>query len=286
MPLAWKIGGWNVNGLRAVARKGALAEYLERQSPDVLCLTETKLSDNPRDAFAHRDYPHQHFHISTAKKGYSGTAVWSKIPPKRVVDEQLGVEEGRVIVAEFEPFVVVCVYTPNSGEGLKRLSFRTEEWDVRFAEMLARIERPVVVVGDLNCARHPIDVHDPTRCARIAGYTPQERQSFEIVLARRRLVDSFRLLHPHASDAYSYWSYRQRARLNNRGWRIDYVLVSEEIAVAAADIDAEQMGSDHCPVHAVIGLKAGAQKEKEPEGAITQTPTAPPPSPPASSVRT
>ena len=250
----WKIGGWNVNGLRAVARKGALQEYIARQSPDVLCLTETKLSAPP-ESLAREHYPYQEYHISTAKKGYSGTAIWSKTEPLRVVFPTLGVEEGRLIVAEFEPFVVVCVYTPNAGQDLKRLDFRTREWDRNFQRLIASIERPVVVVGDLNCARTLLDVHDPTRCAQLAGFTPSERHSFETVLCECRLVDPFRVLHPDRPDAYTYWSYRQHARARNRGWRIDYTLVSASLVskVLDASIDSEQMGSDHCPIHIVLG---------------------------------
>lgn len=266
----WTIAGWNVNGIRSVLRKGALQPFLSATAPDIVCWTETKLSGGTQEevdrdvAIAFPAYPYRAYNVSV-RPGYSGTAIWSRHPPLRVMhnmsaivramppplDDELE-REGRVLTAEFAPFYVVCVYTPNAGQTLQRLALRTQAWDPVFCEFIQTLQRhkPVVIMGDLNCAHTAHDIHDPCRNARVAGYTQEERAGFETLLRSAQLVDSYRALHPHARACYTYWSYRSRARAANRGWRIDYGLLSAALRphLQHAAIHGDQMGSDHCPV--------------------------------------
>lgn len=245
---------WNVNGLRAVMKKG-FEDIFWGLDADIFCLQETKLQAGQLEL----DLPgYEQFWCYAEKKGYSGTAVLTRIKPLGVSYNLGHAEhdsEGRVITLEFEDFYLVCVYTPNSQDGLKRLDYRMQ-WEDAFRDYLVELDhiKPVVVCGDMNVAHEEIDLKNPKTNTQNAGFTPQEREKMTALL-ERGFVDTFRLLHPDERDRYSWWSYMQRSRERNIGWRIDYFLVSERIApnVTLADIDEKVMGSDHCPV--ILELK-------------------------------
>tara|TARA_Y100001934_G_scaffold283155_1_gene400834 strand:- start:590 stop:1375 length:786 start_codon:yes stop_codon:yes gene_type:complete len=242
---------WNVNGLRACRKKG-FDEFVRERAPEVLCLQEVKLNPEviPDDDFG---YPYRRYHLAD-KKGYSGTAVFSKIEPlSMTVDFPDGshVGEGRVITCEFDDFYVVNVYVPNSKGDLSRLGYRHDSWDPDLRRYLCelRLKKPVTLCGDLNVAHQEIDLANPKSNRRNAGFTDEEREGMNNFLSAG-FVDTFRHLHPATTGAYSWWSYRAGARQRNVGWRIDYFLASEELApsLREAFILPEILGSDHCPV--------------------------------------
>ncbi|HBM86509.1 MAG TPA: exodeoxyribonuclease III [Opitutae bacterium] len=252
-----KLISWNVNGLRAALKKGFEA-FLESEQPDVLCLQETKISSDLVDNFAFLGYPHAYWNCA-AKKGYSGTAILSKTPP-RSVQYGLGIEkhdnEGRVISAEFDDYFLVTVYTPNAqghdeNKRPRRLDYRTKEWDVDFLAHVKALEatKPVVFCGDLNVAHQEIDLTNPKPNRKNAGFTDEERARFDAIL-EADFVDSFRHLYPDATERYSWWSYRAGARKRNIGWRLDYFCTSKILVEQFADarILDQVEGSDHCPV--------------------------------------
>ena len=247
---------WNVNGWRSVMRKGEMDAIMDRRQPDVMCLQEVKLSSsNDLEAWADERGYDAHVHLGE-RKGYSGTAtlVRRESLATRVRSVERWGDEGRVVVLRLDDLTIVNVYTPNSGErALERLDYRVEEWDPAFRKMVRAETKKnnTVVVGDLNCARTDRDVDKPERKARSAGFTPQERESFEKLLKECALEDAWRRLHPD-DVAYTYWSYRTRARDRDVGWRIDYVLTSAMVRVRECEILKEQMGSDHAPVTAVL----------------------------------
>ena len=235
---------WNVNGLRAAIRKG-FGSYVARFEPDVLCLQEIKCpAGTPLPEDAEAAFPHKIWHPA-AKPGYSGTAVFSKF-----FAGENHPEEGRVITAEFPRAFVVCAYVPNSQNELARLDYRLR-WDADFREHLRRLaeKKSVLVCGDMNCAHEPIDIARPKGNERSAGYTIEERNSFSDTLAAG-FVDTFRAKNPERAEAYSWWSYRMKARERNVGWRIDYWLASDDLAEKFLDpeIHPDVEGSDHCPV--------------------------------------
>jgi len=248
-----RIVSWNVNGLRALHQKGGLGA-LEAENADVICLQETKATAE-QVAGILATYPHQSW-SSAEQKGYSGTAVLSRLRPLAV---RIGMGsrehdgEGRVISLDFPDFWLVTVYTPNSGRGLARLDYRLE-WDRAFLRYLRRLEKskPVVFCGDLNVAHREIDIANPKANRRNAGFTDEERDSFSRVL-ESGFVDTFRELHPEAGQ-YTWWSYMYSARAKNIGWRIDYVCMSRSLLprLRAAFILSAVMGSDHCPVGAEV----------------------------------
>ncbi len=243
-----KLISWNVNGLRSVLGKGFL-DFFKAQDADVFCLQEIKLSEGQLSL----DLPGYHCYYNYAeKKGYSGTAVFSKREP---VSVQFGSDnEGRVCTLEFEDVYVVDVYTPNSQDELARLPFRLE-WDKNFREYVSALDKkkPVLICGDLNVAHKEIDIKNPKANLRNAGFTIEERESFDRLL-QCGFIDSFRYLHPDLKDAYSWWSYRFKARERNAGWRIDYWLVSSRSAdrIKDAGINADVTGSDHAPVYVIF----------------------------------
>jgi len=252
-----KLISWNVNGLRAVLKKG-FEDFLDHCGADVVCLQETKISDDLTSGFEFDGYPHVYWNCAR-KKGYSGTAILSKVEPLSVKNG-IGIEkhdgEGRVITAEFEDYHLVTVYTPNAqnhdeNKRPRRLDYRTQEWDVDFLSYVKELEKhkPVVFCGDLNVAHTEIDLANPKSNRKNAGFTDEERAGFDNILAAG-YVDSFRHLHPEKTEADSWWSYRAGARKRNVGWRIDYFCVSTSLmtAVENAEIHSEVMGSDHCPV--------------------------------------
>ena len=247
-----RIISWNVNGIRAVAKKG-LFDILKELDHDVFCFQETKAQeDQVMEVFA--DYDQISKYANQAeKKGYSGVAMLSKEKPKSV-NKGIGIEEhdteGRVLTADFERLYLVTVYTPNSGNGLKRLPYR-EEWDRAFAEYIANLrkEKPVVICGDLNVCHQDIDLARPKpNYNKSAGYTQKEIDGLDGLISVG-LIDSFRTMHPDEVK-YSWWSYRAGARGKNIGWRIDYFLVDVRLQsnIKEADILTDVMGSDHCPV--------------------------------------
>lgn len=252
-----KLLSWNVNGLRAALKKG-FADFLAEESPEVLCLQETKISDALVPDFAFEGFPHAYWNCA-GKKGYSGTAILSKTEPLSVRNG-LGIEkhdgEGRVITAEFEDYFLVTVYTPNAqnhdeNKRPRRLDYRTLEWDVDFLQYVKALEskKPVIFCGDLNVAHTEIDLANPKTNRKNAGFTDEERAGFDNILAAG-FVDSFRQLYPDATDRYSWWSYRAGARKRNVGWRIDYFCVSKSLVPRIRDsLILDQVGgSDHCPV--------------------------------------
>ena len=248
-----KMISWNVNGLRACMKKG-FQEYFEAADADIFCLQETKLQEGQIDL----ELPGYHQYWNYAeKKGYSGTALFTKEEPISV-RYGIGIEEhdmeGRVITAEFPEYFVVTVYTPNSQDELKRLAYRME-WEDAFLSYLKGLEqeKPVIFCGDLNVAATEIDLKNPKRNVGNPGFSPEERAKFQELL-HAGFTDTFRALHPDERDAYSWWSYRFHARENNAGWRIDYFLCSDRAAekIENAGIRSDIYGSDHCPVELEI----------------------------------
>ena len=244
-----KLISWNVNGLRSCLTKGFL-EYVKNEDPDVICLQETKLQ--PEQAVFELEGYHRYFY-SAEKKGYSGTAVLTRQEPLSVVfgfGDDIHRHEGRVITAEYPDFYLVCCYTPNSQDGLKRLDYRMQ-WEDDLRAYLMELDRtkPVVYCGDLNVAHEDIDIANPASNHKNAGFTDEERGRMTDLLAAG-FTDSFRHLHPDEKDAYSWWSYFAKARERNVGWRIDYFLVSSvwKDHIKGASIHSDILGSDHCPV--------------------------------------
>lgn len=244
-----KLVSWNVNGLRAVVGKNFM-EVFQSLDADVFCLQETKLQKGQIEM----DLPgYYEFWNYAEKKGYSGTAIFSKMEPQNVF-YGLGIEEhdheGRVITLEFEEFFLTCVYTPNSQDGLKRLAYRMT-WEDAFLERMKELDRvkPVIWCGDLNVAHKEIDLKNPKTNHMNAGFTDEERAKMTAAI-EAGFTDSFRYFYPDKEGAYSWWSYRMRARERNAGWRIDYFMVSDRFAERMEDakILSEIYGSDHCPV--------------------------------------
>lgn len=245
-----KLVSWNVNGLRSALGKGFL-DYVAAEDPDVICLQETKLQ--PEQAVF--DLPGYHRYFNSAdKKGYSGTAILTKTEPLSVTYDFGGDEhrhEGRVITAEYPAFYLVCCYTPNSQDGLKRLPYRMQ-WEDDLRSYLQELDgkKPVVYCGDLNVAHREIDLKNPKTNRQNPGFSDQEREKMSALLDAG-FVDTFRYIHGDVTDRYSWWSYRFHARDKNVGWRIDYFIVSQRLKdkVKAADIRDNIFGSDHCPVY-------------------------------------
>lgn len=250
-----KLISWNVNGLRAVVNKG-FKETFSSLDADFFCLQETKLQEGQID-LSFEGY--QSFWNYAEKKGYSGTAIFTKHAPLSV-SYGIGIEEhdheGRVITLEYESFYLVTVYTPNSQNELKRLDYRMR-WEDDFLAYVKKLDekKPVIFCGDLNVAHREIDLKNPSSNRRNAGFTDEEREKMTTALSSG-FVDSFRLLYPDLTGVYSWWSYRFNARKNNAGWRIDYFIVSEKLKekVKDAKIHTDILGSDHCPVELLIEL--------------------------------
>ena len=244
-----KLISWNVNGLRSCLQKGFL-DFCAQADADIYCLQETKLQAGQAEV----DLPGYHMYWNYAdKKGYSGTAVFTRQEPLSVTcgfGDDLHRHEGRVITAEYPDFYLVCCYTPNAQDGLKRIDYRMQ-WEDDFRAYLLELDekKPVVLCGDLNVAHQEIDLKNPGPNRGNAGFSDQERGKMTELLSAG-FVDTFRHLYPDRTGAYSWWSYRFNARKNNAGWRIDYFIVSQRLAgrVAASEILSDVYGSDHCPV--------------------------------------
>ncbi len=240
---------WNVNGLRAVVQKG-FEDIFYGLNADIFCIQETKLQAGQIDL----DLPEYYQYWSYAeKKGYSGTAVFTKIKPLSVV-YNLGLTEhdteGRAVTLEFEGFYLVCVYTPNSQDGLKRIGYRMS-WEDAFRDYVSNLDedKPVIICGDMNVAHEEIDLKNPKTNRGNAGFSDEEREKFSELLDAG-FTDTFRYLYPDTVGAYSWWSFRANARANGVGWRIDYFLASDRLRdnIEKAYICPEIFGSDHCPV--------------------------------------
>lgn len=250
-----KLISWNVNGLRACTGKGFM-EYFDKTDADIFCLQEIKLSEGQYDW---RKEGYHVYYNYAQKKGYSGTAIYTKEEPLSVkygmgIDEHDN--EGRIITLEFEAYYVVTVYTPNSQSELARLDYRMK-WEDDFRSYLNKLkeDKGVIVCGDMNVAHKEIDLKNPKTNRKNAGFTDEERQKMTALLDSG-YIDTFRYFHPDEEGIYSWWSYRFKAREKNAGWRIDYFLVSGELEekIIDASIHTDVMGSDHCPVELLIDL--------------------------------
>lgn len=248
-----KMISWNVNGLRAIVKKGFIDIFNELDA-DIFCLQETKLQEGQIDL--QLEGYHQYWNYAE-KKGYSGTAMFTKEEPMSVA-YGLGIEEhdkeGRVITLEFNDYYVITVYTPNSQNELARLDYRMS-WETDFKDYMKNLEKnkPVIVCGDLNVAHKEIDLKNPKANRKNAGFSDEEREKLTNLL-NDGFIDTFRYFYPDNEGMYSWWSYRFNARANNAGWRIDYLLASKELEskLVGAKIHNELMGSDHCPVELII----------------------------------
>lgn len=250
-----KLISWNVNGLRAVLSKTFETQFKDFDM-DILCLQETKIQPgqvnfDPQGYYSYYNY--------AVKKGYSGTAVYSRVEPLSVqygIGDEMHDQEGRVITCEYDSFFLVCVYTPNAQRDLLRLDYRME-WEVAFLDYIKSLDKkkPVVICGDLNVAHQEIDLKNPKGNRRNPGFTDEERGRMTMLL-EAGFVDSFRYLYPSVKERYSWWSYRFSARMKNIGWRIDYFIVSERMKskIMAADILDQEMGSDHAPVYLELNI--------------------------------
>lgn len=251
-----KLISWNVNGLRAVAKKNFFP-FVEHYQPDILALQETKAEASQlQEGFDITGY-YRYLACSTARKGYSGVAVYSRAQPLNVssLDEEQFDAEGRALILEYDTFFLINAYFPNSQEAGKRLSYKTaflEHISAKSKELKAR-GKHVIVCGDYNIAHKPIDLTHPEANTMSPGYLKEEREWMDLYLSRDQMVDTFRYLHPDQKEAYSWWSYRTRGRERNVGWRIDYFCVNLEAkaGIKEASILKEVLGSDHCPVQLI-----------------------------------
>lgn len=248
-----KLISWNVNGLRACVGKGFL-DFMNEQDADIFCIQETKLQEGQIDLNLPGYYQYWNY---AEKKGYSGTAIFTKKEPLSVA-YGIGIEEhdheGRVITLEYEEFYIITVYTPNSQNELARLDYRMK-WEDDFLHYIKELEKkkPVIFCGDLNVAHKEIDLKNPKTNRKNAGFTDEEREKFTL-LTQSGLIDTFRYFYPDKEGIYSWWSYRFSARAKNAGWRIDYFIVSEALKDRLEDalIYTDILGSDHCPVGLIL----------------------------------
>lgn len=254
-----KIVSWNVNGIRACAKKG-LADFIAEEKPDILCLQETKAHiDQVEDEIKNLGYQYSYW-SSAVRKGYSGVATFTNLTPLRI-EKGIGFEaydsEGRIVVTEFPQFELFNIYFPNGGSGDERHHFKQ-----KFLKDLADFVRPklvagkpVIIVGDYNIAHLDIDVFDPVRLSKVSGFLPEEREWMGSFL-NLGFTDTFRHFNPTTPNQYTWWSYREMGRIGNRGWRIDYICISEALkgSLKSARILPDVIGSDHCPVVAELAL--------------------------------
>lgn len=265
-----KIYSWNVNGIRASIKKGALQSFIEKHQPDVLCLQETKAKQGQAEI----DLPdYSEYWNDADRPGYSGTAIFSKIKPIKVLygfieniakkhnlnNDKYGdpTREGRIISAEFEKIWIVNIYVPNAKEDLSRIPLRYKNWDPAVLDHIKQLEKdkPVILVGDFNVAHTDIDVSNPKTKKGKHGFTDEEKFGFD-EFEKAGFVDTFRSKYPNRTDAYTWWSHWGNSRQRNVGWRIDYTLVSKIISkkVISTEIHPEVMGSDHCPISITLKI--------------------------------
>ena len=248
-----KLISWNVNGIRACINKG-FKEFFQKSNSDIFCIQETKCQ---KDQIELEFEGYKSYWNSAEKKGYSGTAIFTKKEP---IDVKYGIgieehdKEGRVITLEYEQFYIVNIYTPNSKRELERLDYR-QEWEDEIRKYLLKLNqsKPVIMCGDLNVAHKEIDLKNPKTNHKSAGFTDEERNKMTELL-KAGFIDTYRYLYPDKENVYTWWSYMRKAREKNVGWRIDYFIVSNDIKnkIKEAKIDEDIMGSDHCPVELVI----------------------------------
>eukprot|EP01017_Pseudomicrothorax_dubius_P032912 TRINITY_DN4354_c0_g3_i1.p1 TRINITY_DN4354_c0_g3~~TRINITY_DN4354_c0_g3_i1.p1 ORF type:complete len:372 (-),score=70.14 TRINITY_DN4354_c0_g3_i1:109-1224(-) len=265
-----KLSSWNVNGLRAVLKRGDLQKYLETSDPDIFCMNETKIDEEAfRKANISREFPAAYKHFWTFSKkraGYSGVAILSKVAP---ISANIGMgiekhdEEGRCVTVEFAEFYLVAVYVPNSKKGFTRLDYRVKEWEMDLRAYLSGLKqkKPVILCGDLNVAHEEIDVYNPRECLTYAGFSPEERQEFGKLL-EVGFIDTYRELYPKRVQ-YTYWSTYLSSRPKNEGWRIDYFMLDTRLKDRLVDsiICDSIAGSDHCPVELIINTQSSPPLE-------------------------
>jgi len=263
-----KIIAWNINGIRAILKKNNLVELINIEEPDIICLSETKINcsyDDIKDNLNKNlnDKYYNYWSPCKVKAGYSGTAILTKKEPINIIyglniNNNEYDNEGRVITCEFSKFYLIHVYTPNSGEKLARLEYRINTWDLMFLDYINKLKqnKKVIVCGDLNVAHKEIDLKNPKNNLKTAGFTIEERTSFNNILEKTELIDTFRYLNKE-NIKYSYWSYRFKSREKNSGWRIDYFLVDKKMIkkVINSDIFTNIFGSDHAPIILEIKIK-------------------------------
>lgn len=268
-----KIYSWNLNGIRAVQKKGLLESFIIKHQPDVLCIQETKAQPEQIAEEMEVFYPeYEQFWHSAEKRGYSGTAIFTKHSPIEVVSglpediktkykliDEYGdtTKEGRIITAEFEPFYISTVYTPNAKDDLSRIAMR-QQWDPAYLEYMDRLQKnkPVIYCGDFNVAHSEIDLARPKPNTGKKGFTEEERFGFDEMI-KKGFVDTLRYFYPDTPELYTWWSHFGGARARNVGWRIDYIMVSKNLVevLKNAKIHPEVLGSDHCPVSIEIGVE-------------------------------
>ena len=263
-----KIIAWNINGIKAIIKKDYLVDLINDEKPDIFCLGEIKISHlffDTKESFNNKlkEKYFNYWHPCKIKAGYSGTAIFTKEEPLNVI-YGLNInnieydDEGRLITCEFNKFYIVHVYTPNSGDGLKRLDYRINIWDAMFIKFINKLQKnkPVILCGDLNVAHKEIDLKNPKTNLKTAGFTIEERTSFESILKKTKMVDIFRFLNP-TEIKYTFWSYRFNSRSKNVGWRIDYFILSKILVkkVIKTNILDNILGSDHAPIILEINLK-------------------------------
>ena len=262
-----KIIAWNINGIRSIIKKDYLINLINDEDPDIFCLGETKIScpflvvkEQLNNKLKEKYF--NYWSPCKIKSGYSGTAIFTKKEPIDVIyglniDNIEYDDEGRVITCEFNKYYIVHVYTPNSGEGLKRLDYRVNVWDVMFTKFLNKLQKnkPVILCGDLNVAHKEIDLKNPKTNLKTAGFTLEERESFDALLKNTKMIDTFRYLNPTKIN-YSFWSYRFNSRAKNAGWRIDYFILSEKLVKKVINSDILNiLGSDHAPIILELKIK-------------------------------
>jgi exodeoxyribonuclease-3 len=262
-----KIIAWNINGLRSLLKTENLDNLIKSEKPDILCFGETKLScpyttidDTMKDRY--KEYKYRYWSHCEKKGGYSGTAILTKKKPLNIMyglkyhDKELD-DEGRVITIEYNKYYLLHVYTPNSGQALARLKFRTKIWDIAFSHHIEKLQKskPVIVCGDLNVAHKEIDLKNPKTNKMTAGFTDDERESFTNLLNNNKLIDTFRFINKDLIK-YSFWSYMRKSREKNIGWRIDYFLTSDIMQknIQDSDIITTIHGSDHAPIKLVLKI--------------------------------
>jgi exodeoxyribonuclease-3 len=256
-----KIIAWNINGIRSSMKENDLYNLIKNEKPDIICFGETKIScpfEEVQEELRNKikGYKYRYWSPCKTRGGYSGTAIFSKKEPKNIIYGLDDIDnEGRVIILEYDKFFLLHCYTPNSGAELDRLEYRTKIWDKIFKKKIIELqkEKVVIVCGDLNVAHREIDLKNPKTNLRTAGYTIEERDSFEKLLKDANLIDTYRFLNPEKIE-YSYWSYRFNSREKNVGWRIDYFLINEKYIknIKKSLILTEILGSDHAPVKLVL----------------------------------
>lgn len=250
-----KIISWNVNGIRAVHKKGFL-DFIQKENPDILCLQETKAHKDQLEPILHHPTPdYASFWSSAKKKGYSGTVTYTKDEPSKVeygIGDERFDSEGRFVITHHKDFVLYNVYFPNGASGQERHLFKQgflKDFTAHLVEQMTVHKKNIILVGDYNVAHKEHDIYDPVRLAKTSGFLPEERTWFDQLL-NAGFIDTFRFKYPDVKDKYTWWSYFELARPANRGWRIDYVCISKglEKRIVDAGIMDDQHGSDHCPV--------------------------------------